>query len=130
MAPATAAGASRLAKLLTALASPRTAVVNRGWRAPSAAGTSWMIRADPSPSSAAPISVSTRTEDASSSAPAIWPVMAVTSPIRWPTRRTNGSAEQSGDDQRDREKAWVEGDLGPADAELRPAAGRAPRRCR
>ena len=30
MAPATAAGASRLAKLLTALASPRTAVVNRG----------------------------------------------------------------------------------------------------
>ena len=29
-----------------------------------------------------------------------------------------GAAEQPGEDQRDREKAWVEGDLGAADAEL------------
>ena len=118
MAPATAAGASRLAKLLTALASPRTAVVNRGWRAPRAAGTSWMIRADPSPSRAAPISVSTRTEDPSSRAPAICPVMAATSATRWPTRRTKGPPSSPVSHQRDREQTRVEGDLGPADPEL------------
>ena len=118
MAPATPAGASRLAKLLTALASPRT-----GGGEPRVAGAQSRGyelddegRTEPEHGRADQREHADRGRQQEGAGDLPGDGGDEPDPVADPPHE--GAAEQSGDHQRNREKSRVEGDLGPADPDL------------